>query len=248
MQWCTPPRKLVLGPGEAHVWLALRGDVTSSYIESFGLTADEFAAARRLQRPADRELYLLAHIMLRTVLADYLSVTPNEVELKNAEHGKPSLVNSHCTDLRFNLSHSGDAVLCALARRREIGVDIEAAVPSEDLLSVVVNFFAPDECAALAARNGDDRVALFYLLWTRKEAYLKACGKGLSHPLNAFSVLPSLEVPPDPVIRGPESGSEGTWFCYGLKAPPGYAAATVIAGAVSAVSCWRWKPRITGIL
>ncbi|MDH3316089.1 MAG: 4'-phosphopantetheinyl transferase superfamily protein [Gammaproteobacteria bacterium] len=248
MQWYTPPRKLALGPGEVHVWLALRGDATSSYIESAGLATDEIVGARRLQRPADRELYLLAHVMLRDVLANYLGVTPIEIVLTSAAHGKPCLVNSHCTDLRFNLSHSGDATLCALTRGREIGVDIEGAVPSKDLLNVATHFFAPDECAALAARNDDDRVALFFLLWTRKEAYLKACGKGLSHPLNAFSVLPSLGVPPDPVVRGPNAGSEGTWCCYGLAAPPGYAAATVVAGPASALTCWRWVPRIIGIL
>lgn len=240
MQWCNPPPTLLLGPGEIHLWLALRGDAPPTYTESAGLTIDEIARARRLQRPADRELYLLAHVMLRDVLAHYLSLTPLEIVLNSAAHGKPFLAGSHCTDLHFNLSHSGDAVLCALTRGREIGVDIEAAVPSEDLLSVAAYFFAPDEYAALAARNGDDRVALFYLLWTRKEAYLKACGKGHSHPLNAFSVMPSLEVPPDPVVRGPDTESEEAWFCYGLPAPLGCAAATVIAGAASALSCWRW--------
>jgi len=166
---------------------------------------------------------------------------PIEIALKRAAHGKPFLAGSHCTNLRFNLSHSGDAVLCALARGREIGVDIEATVPSDDLLNIATQFFAPDECAALAARNGGERTALFYQLWTRKEAYLKARGKGLSHPLNSFSVMPNLQAPPDPIIRDLDSGPESTWYCYELPAPQGYAAATVVSQAASALSCWRWS-------
>ena len=245
MLWCSPPSTLALGPGEIHLWLALRGDGPLIDIGSAGLSTDEIARARRLQRPADRELFLLAHAMLRDVLARYLSVMPIQIVLKSAANGKPFLADSHCTDLRFNLSHSGDAVLCALTRGREIGVDIEAAAPREDLLSIARHFFAPDECTALAARSGDDRLALFYLLWTRKEAYLKACGKGLSYPLNKFSVMPSLAVPSNPVVRGPDTGSEATWSCYGLPMPPGYAAATVIAGSASALSCWHWGARGT---
>ena len=176
-------------------------------------------------------------------LARYLSVTPIEIALESAAHGKPYLARSHCTDLHFNLSHSGDAVLCALTSGPEIGVDIEATVLSDNLLNVASHFFAPDECAALAARRGSDRAAFFYRLWTRKEAYLKARGKGLSHPLNMFSVMPSLRVPPDPVVSGLDTGPEGTWFCYGLPAPPGYAAATVVAGAASVLACWRWRSR-----
>jgi len=69
MQWHTPPRQIALDPGEVHVWLALRGDVISTNIVASGLANDEIAAAQRLRRPADRELYLLAHVMLRDVLA-----------------------------------------------------------------------------------------------------------------------------------------------------------------------------------
>jgi len=243
MQWRKPPSTLALGTGEVHLWLALRGDGPSAPKESCDLTTDEIAAARRLRRPVDRELYVLAHVMLRDVLAHYLGLQPIEIALQTAAYGKPYLMDSQGTDLRFNLSHSKDAVLCGLTRGCEIGVDIEAMAHNDDLLNIATHFFAADEIAALAARCGDDRTTLFYRLWTRKEAYLKAHGKGLSHPLNSFSVLPNLQAVPDPVIRGLGSRSEGTWFCYGLPAPRGYAAATVLAQAASALNCWRWAPQ-----
>ena len=240
MQWRKPPPTLALGPGEVHLWLALRGDGPSTPTASCGLAPDEMAAAQRLRRPADRELYLLAHVMLRDVLAHYLGLQPIEIALNTMAYGKPFLMNSQGTDLRFNLSHSKDAVLCGLTRGAEIGVDIEAMAQNDGLLNIATQFFAPDEIAALAACCGDDRTRLFYQLWTRKEAYLKAHGKGLSHPLNSFSVMTNLHAPPDPIIRDLGSSSEGTWFCYGLPAPRGYAAATVLAEAASALHCWRW--------
>ena len=181
--------------------------------------------------------------MLRDVLAQYLGVAPLAIRLGSSALGKPFLAGRYSAELHFNLSHSGDSVLIGVTRGREIGVDIETAVPSDDLLSVATHYFAPDECTALAAAGDADCVALFYLLWTRKEAYLKACGTGLSHPLNAFSVMPTLAVPPDPVMHCPDPAAQDRWYCYGLPAPDGYAAAAVTAGAAGALRYWRWSPR-----
>lgn len=248
MQWRKPPPKRGLEAGEVHLWLALRGDGPSTLPQSSWLSTDEIATARRLRRPADRELYLLAHVMLRDLLAHYLSSRPIEIALDTAAYGKPFLMHTQATDLRFNLSHSRDAVLCGFTRGCEIGVDIEAMAQIDGLLNIATRFFAPGEIAALTARRGDERTRLFYRLWTRKEAYLKARGKGLGHPLNSFSVMPNLQAPPDPVIRGLDGESEGTWFCYGLPAPRSYAAATVLAAPASALRCWRWVPQSTNSL
>ena len=246
MQWRRPPPTSALGAGEIHLWLALRGDLSPTPAQPTCLAVDEIAAARRLRRPVDRELYVLAHFMLRDVLARYLNLPPVEIRLSTMAYGKPFLEDSHGTDLRFNLSHSMDAVLCALTRGCEIGVDIEAMAKNRDLLNIATHFFAADEIAALVARRGGDRAALFYQLWTRKEAYLKALGKGLSHPLSSFSVMPNLCTPPDPIIRGLDDRSQGSWYCYALPAPDRYKAATVVGEPARALCCWRWAPRKGG--
>lgn len=242
-QWRKPPSELALSAGEVHLWLALRGEGASAPAQSYGLAVEEIATAQRLRRPLHQELYVLAHVMLRDVLARYLGQPPLKIVLDRRALGKPFLADDRGTGLRFNLSHSADAVLCGLTRGCEIGVDIEAMAPNDDLLNIATRFFTADEIAALTARRGEERARLFYQLWTRKEAYLKARGKGLIHPLNSFSVLPNLKAPPDPLIHALDARSEGRWFCYGLPAPRGYAAAMVLAEAAGTLRCLRWKPQ-----
>lgn len=240
MDWRTPPQALAIADDEIHLWVAIlseapRGDALVSY-----LAQGELARARRLLRRPDRELFILAHAMLRDVLARYLSITPEAVMLSSGAQGKPRLAEPHNSKLRFNLAHSGQAVLCGVARGREIGVDIEASVPREDLRSIAAHFFAPDECAALFARTASEQAELFYLLWTRKEAYVKARGTGLSFPLHEFSVLPAIGESADTVIRCSGTAAQTGWYCRDLPVPQGYAAATVVAGPGCTLSRWWW--------
>jgi 4'-phosphopantetheinyl transferase len=240
MKWMMPRAAPTIRSGEVHLWLGLTGLSRIDDPVASGCSPEELARAARLYRAADRTLFVLAHAMLRDVLAGYLNTAASAIALRAGRHGKPELADARHADLRFNLSHSGDAVLCAVTRGREIGVDIEAVVAHEDLLSIGSHFFAEDECAALAACTDRDRVTLFYLLWTRKEAYLKAHGKGLSHPLSAFSVLASVDTRADPVVKPLTDESGSNWHCYGLPAPAGYAAGFALEGAPERVSCWQW--------
>ena len=171
--------------GEVHVWRAMRSDHTLLDQVAAGLSEDETGWAQRLCRTSDRNLYVLAHAFMRDILARYLGVAPSDVRFERGPHGKPYLTGNNRQDLCFNLSHSRDAILLALTSKAEVGVDIEYNEPLDDLMDIAGRFFAPDELAALAAHRGENRVSFFYRLWTRKESYLKACGKGLSYPLQA---------------------------------------------------------------
>ena len=240
MDWRTPPQALAIADDEIHLWVAIQSEAPPGDALVSSLAQGELARAQRLLRRPDRELFILAHAMLRDVLARYLRITPGAIMLSSGAQGKPRLAELHHSKLRFNLAHSGQAVLCGVAQGREIGVDIEASVPREDLRSIAAHFFAPDECAALAVRTVSEQAEFFYLLWTRKEAYVKARGTGLNLPLHEFSVLPAMGAPSDAVIRCLDTAAQTDWYCSDLPAPQGYAAATVVAGSGCTLSRWRW--------
>jgi 4'-phosphopantetheinyl transferase len=142
--------------------------------------ADAFHFAR------DRALYTAAHAGLRRVLARELGAEPAELAFTVEEGGRPRLAGE--TGLHFSLSHAGDRALVAVARTPRVGVDVEVARPGVDVERLAARNYTASERAELAALAGDERRSAFYRVWTRKEAYVKALGKGLFHPLDAFDV------------------------------------------------------------
>jgi len=122
-------------------------------------------------------------IMTREILADYLQQNPAEIALEVGEHGKPFIKNN---PLHFNVSHSGDYFLMGVTRESAVGVDIECARPNRDFLALAKRFFTPSEFAAI--QSDKNPVAAFYRCWTRKEAFIKAAGLGLSFGLSNFEV------------------------------------------------------------
>ena len=156
--------------------------------------AEAQQAARLVSEPLRRR-YLRSHAALRAVLATY---TPAPLDFAYAEHGKPYL--PALPDLRFNLSHSHDMALVAVARGIEIGVDVERFRPMQECMSIAERFFPPMEAAELASMPPDGREVEFFRLWTRIEAKLKARGIGLygagQELAGEWTVLP-IEVGPD---------------------------------------------------
>lgn len=128
-----------------------------------------------------------SHRALRRVLARYLDTDPEGIELRLGEYGKPALAEPAAA-LRFNLSHSGGAVMIAVARDREVGVDIERIRPRGDLLRLTERALDPDAAAAVRDTPPDDRLAAFHAAWTRHEAIAKCHGVGLRAPLPAGPV------------------------------------------------------------
>jgi 4'-phosphopantetheinyl transferase len=151
------------------------------------LSADEKDRGNRFYRERDRRRFIVAHGAVRTILAEYLQADPREVRFASGRSGKPFLP---ATSLRFNLSHSGELAVVAVGFEREVGIDIEEHRDVSDALQIAVRFFAASETERLQ-RIADDPVMLatsFLRCWTRKEAFVKAVGQGLSYPLNSFEV------------------------------------------------------------
>jgi 4'-phosphopantetheinyl transferase len=153
------------------------------------LSADEQARAARFLSPLHRDRFAVAHGRLRELLASQLGVDPSALQFDTAEHGKPHLAGPQAgSGLQFNLSHSGDRGLVGWANQRHLGVDIELWRPLGDEAALVRRFFSPAENAAYEALAPAERTRGFFECWTRKEAYIKAVGRGLGLPLDSFDV------------------------------------------------------------
>lgn len=139
-------------------------------------------AVSRYHQPIDAQRSLMGEILARLGICSRLQVTNDELNFNKNEFGKPEL--SHDSGCYFNISHAGDWVICAFSER-PVGVDIEHIKPID--YSIADRFFTRNEYLALMSRTGLDQLTYFYRLWTLKESYIKAVGKGLSIPLHSFS-------------------------------------------------------------
>jgi len=205
------------------------------------LSAEEQARAERFYSPVDRARYAAGRGILRALLARYLGIPAGDLRFRTNAHGKPALESDHGpADLRFNLSHSHGLALFAFALRREVGVDLEFIRPSRTEGRLAERFFSPQEVAALRALPESAQTEAFFHCWTRKEAYIKARGGGLSIGLSSFAV----SLAPDQLTNlsiachdGPEPGR---WSLRALPPGAGYVAALTAEGADWSLALWQW--------
>ncbi len=204
------------------------------------LAPDELARAQRFRFEPERRGFRLRRARLRQVLAGYLDVAPAAVCFSNNVHGKPAIVGvAETGDLRFSYSHSADIALLAVTLEREVGVDLEQHRAMRDALQLASAFFAPAEVVALKQLPETELESAFFDCWTRKEAFIKALGLGLSFPLNAFVV--SLGEPARLLELHGAPPSAGAWTLHSLSVGPGFSAALAVEGVVAEVRCWDWR-------
>lgn len=195
------------------------------------LSEAEQARAARFLSPLHRDRFAVAHGRLREILAERLGVPPEALQFGQAEHGKPHLAGPEARSrLQFNLSHSGDRGLVGWAENRHLGVDIELWRPLGDEAALVRRFFSPAENAAYAALPEPERTQGFFECWTRKEAYIKAVGRGLGLPLDSFDVAfgPGRE----PALLRPSAEVEvsRSWALAAPELGRGASAAVILEG------------------
>jgi len=184
----APEMRRSLAEDDVHLWRG-RLDSAERDPDNAGalLPADELARARRFRRPEDGRRFIAARVILRQLLGGYLDADPWALRFDYDRHGKPELSGDGAEGLCFSVAHSGGSALYGFARGRRVGVDLEL-MRDLAVFDVAGQFFAADEIRALCALPASDQLAAFYRCWTRKEAYLKAKGLGLSVPLDAFAV------------------------------------------------------------
>jgi 4'-phosphopantetheinyl transferase len=152
------------------------------------LSSDERRRKEAYHLERHKELFTLGRGLLRILLGRYLDRSPSSIKIEYSPYGKPYLQNIFRLGLSFNLAHSSDLAVYAFGLDRQIGVDVECVRELPDAQSIARRFFTEEEYRDLQALPEDTRLTGFYNCWTRKEAYLKAIGKGLSVPLQAFRV------------------------------------------------------------
>ena len=236
--WPAPPRRPSLDDRSVHVWRA-ELDVGDTGTARFAatLSADERLRAARFHFARDRDRFTVGRGVLRSLLGGYLGVAPAALAFAYGDHGKPALVGG---GLHFNVSHSAGVALYAVARAREVGVDVEGHRADFATAEIAERFFSPAERAALRALPVEARCAAFFACWTRKEAYIKARGVGLSLALDAFDVSLAPGEPAALLATRDDPGARDRWSLQALDPGPDLAGAVVAEGRDWALSCWRW--------
>jgi len=229
-----------LGADEVHAWHA---DLDNHSPDSLRLllAEDEVARADRFHFARDRNHYTVARGLLRKLIGGYLGIAAADVRFTYAEKGKPSLAGSRSSLLSFNLAHSHGKAIYAFSRGRDLGVDVEFI--REDLADEEISerFFSRSEVRALQTVPAELRKQAFFNCWTRKEAYIKARGDGLSMPLDGFdvSLLPG---EPAVLLKNHEDGTEvARWKMRSITVAPGYVAALVVEGHDWQLKTFRLK-------
>lgn len=203
------------------------------------LSGEEQARAARFLAPAHRARFAVAHGRLREMLAAELDLAPGSLQFGKAEHGKPFLMGPPGERLQFNLSHSGDLGLVGWTTGRRLGVDIEVWRPLADEAGLVRRYFSRAENAAYKALSPPDRRQGFFECWTRKEAYIKAVGRGLGLPLDSFDVSFGPGVVPALLRPSGEVPDGQSWSLAAPELPAGRSAAVILEGD----ACHVLEPR-----
>ncbi len=239
--WRLPASALVLPTTDVHVWRAsLEQPATCAHRLLHLLSHDEQARANRFYLERDRRRFIVARGALRTILGCYLDVEPGQLRFRYESHGKPFLSDEFSASaLRFNLAHSNELALYAFTCGREIGIDVECIRPVPDIEQIAVRFFSANENMALRMLPESQRLEAFFNCWTRKEAYIKTLGEGLTQPLDQFQV--SL-IPGEPaqllsVNDVPEKATR--WSIAALSPAPGYIGALAVEDTDCCLECWH---------
>jgi 4'-phosphopantetheinyl transferase len=195
------------------------------------LCTDEEQRARRFRFERARKRFIATHAATRRVLAEYLECDPTRLIFEYGANGKPRIRQSdNAMDLEFNLSQSGDYALLAVASKLSLGIDVEAVTSAFATQEIANLFFSPDEVKSLLALPKEQRAEAFFCCWTRKEAYIKAKGGGLSIRLDSFSVTLHPDMRAALLRAADEPNGPNRWSIYDIQIDPNYKAALVVEG------------------
>jgi 4'-phosphopantetheinyl transferase len=231
-----------LSQGEVHVWCALLLQPTYvvEYLHGL-LSGDEKARAKQYYFTHLQKSFVVSRGVLRILLAHYTELQPEQLAFTYLQAGKPELSDRHDSKVFFNLSHSNEFVLYAFSRSRNVGIDIEHIRPVNDLELIAESNFSAYETNELKKLSPAKVLDGFFNCWTRKEAYVKAIGDGVSFPLQEFDVSLTPDQPARLLsIRG-SAQEAARWSMVELHPAAKYAAALVVEGSIHKVFYREWN-------
>ncbi len=236
--WLFSPLPCHLAEDEVHIWCAYLERSPLEIIEFESILSEaEKTKANRFHFQRDRNHFIAARAILRNILSSYLHIPGETINFVYGKHGKPAL--SHPLEhIKFNISHSKSLALYAISSHREVGIDIEFMRPMPDADKLAKRFFSPREYEIIKSLEKDQKQQAFFNAWTRKEAFIKAIGKGLACHLNTVEV--SL-MPGEPAALLNIPDNHNNWSVFELTPHSNYVGALVAAGNNLRLNCWQWQ-------
>jgi 4'-phosphopantetheinyl transferase len=230
--WSNPPDDLDLKPHIVDIWrVQIQMPKYSQKRLEVALSAEESERAARFHFPVDRNRFIVAHGCLRDILTRYLHCEAGQLSFSNGKYGKPALVPDQ--GINFNISHSGDYALIAVAQGRNVGIDVEQFRKRISPHDIARRFFSKTEVAELEALPLEQQEVAFFTCWTRKEAYIKAQGLGLTLPLESFDVSLSPHEPATLSATRPDFNEASRWILLALEIDPCHVGAVAVENIVA---------------
>lgn len=240
--WSPPPAQLTLTSDQVHVWCLdlMQSEATVTQLYEL-LSADEQQRAQRFRFPKDQQAYTVARGGLRILLSRYLQCPAADLRFTYGAYGKPAIAHP-VTSLEFNVSHSQGLALYAITRDRTVGIDLEYIRTDFPTLEIAKSYFSAAEQAELRSLPASLQPEAFFNAWTRKEAYIKAIGQGLSMPLTEFDVSLTPGKPANLLAVRVAEQTAQDWSLQHLAPAPGYLGAIAVAGHDWQLECWHLQP------
>ena len=242
LSWNTPPTQLLLSTRDVHIWRAVI-DLPSKSVEEIegSLSIDEKMKAQHFRFKRDKSRFIATRGILRLILGCYLGAEPSAIRFCYEKSGKPRLQNAFAkTGIQFNLSHSKGLALYIFSHGHEVGVDIEHMREISEMEQIAEQFFSVRDRVFFGALPRSEKREAFFNLWTRKEAFVKATGDGLSYHLGSFnaSVAPGKSLELSRMLGVAEEAS--TWSIGDVRPAEEFAGAFVVEGESWKVQYWQW--------
>jgi len=219
-----------LGEHDVHVWQCWLNDYPESELlrlEKF-LSADEKERVARFRFEKNRNEFTLSRGWLRMLLGQYLGVSPAELAFTYSAYGKPAIGVPAMASLHFNVSHTDGMAVFGFTWNRRVGIDIEKPRENVKVEELAERFFSVAEKQALREVPPENRREAFFRCWTRKEAYIKAIGEGLSHPLHQFDVSLAPGELRALLCARPDASEASRWVLRDVPITPGYISAVAV--------------------
>ncbi len=218
----------------AHVWiLNVKSEIANLRVFNEVLCQDEKTKADKFRFEKDKNTSIIARGALRMLLGKYLNTTPKSISFKYGEFGKPELTNNQ--NLKFNVSHSKDLIVIGFVNYKAIGIDVEYIKRDFDVIDIVDNYFSKKEIVAICNIPKKLQTEVFFRGWTRKEAFIKANAKGLSFPLDSFSVSIDSDEKAELYETIWNSHEKNNWKIIPFKTLPEYKAAVVLSQKIDTI-------------
>ncbi|QMU66418.1 MAG: 4'-phosphopantetheinyl transferase superfamily protein [Flavobacteriaceae bacterium] len=240
MNWSTPLKQTSLQRNQIHVWKATL-DVSENKHHVFWsyLSDDEKQRANTFYFKKDRDYFITARGILRELIGQYLNKKAIDIEFGYHTHGKPFMRND--AELEFNISHSKNMALYGFVKKDEIGVDIEFVDQKIEAMQIARHFFSSYEITALGDLPQQHKASGFFNCWTRKEAFIKALGTGLSFPLDQFAVSLAPEKKATLVHTMWDTDEAQKWNLFHVNPQSYFTGAVAIKGKVNEIRHFKYN-------